>query len=166
MQSGWKAARKRGSAMARVRVKGPQDLGAAIVFIVIGIAGLVFGQDLAFGSSAKMGPGYFPTILSGLILALGAGLLIYSFIVDGPPIETVQVRPIALIVISILVFGYLLELLGLVVTAFLMTLVAAHARRKVNLRENIYLGIGLSVFSVLIFVRGLSQPLPVWWWAQ
>jgi len=152
--------------MARVRVKGPQDLGAAIVFIVIGIAGLVFGQDLAFGTSAKMGPGYFPTILSGLILALGVGLLIYSFIVDGPPIEPVQYRPIALIVISILVFGYLLELAGLVVTAFLMTLVAAYARRKVNLRENIYLGIGLSVFSVLIFVHGLAQPLPVWWWAQ
>jgi hypothetical protein len=152
--------------VARVRVKGPQDLGAAVVFILIGIAGLVFGQDLAFGTSAKMGPGYFPTILSALILALGAGLFIYSFIVDGPPIESVQFRPILLIVASILVFGYLLTSLGLVITAFLMTLVAAYARREVKLSENIYLGIGLAIFTVLIFVRGLSQPLPVWWWVQ
>lgn len=152
--------------MARAGVKGPQDLGAAVVFIVIGIAGLVFGQELAFGTSAKMGPGYFPAILSSLILLLGVGLLIHSFIVEGPPIEAVQFRPIILIVASILVFGYLLTLLGLVITALLMTLVAAYARREVNLKENIYLGIGLSIFTVLIFVRGLSQPLPVWWWAQ
>ena len=91
--------------MARVGVKGEQDLGAAVVFILIGIAGLVFGQDLAFGTSSKMGPGYFPTILSLLILALGAGLLIYSFIVDGPGIEKPQFRPLFFIVIAILAFG-------------------------------------------------------------
>jgi hypothetical protein len=152
--------------VARVRVKGPQDLGAAVVFILIGIAGLVFGQDLAFGNSAKMGPGYFPAILSTLILALGVGLMIYSFIVDGPPVEAVQFRPILLIVASILVFGYLLNLVGLVITAILMTLVAAYAGRDVKLRENIYLGIGLAIFTVLVFVRGLSQPLQVWWWVQ
>ena len=152
--------------VAKARVKGPQDLGAAVVFILIGIAGLVFGQDLAFGTSAKMGPGYFPAILSSLIFLLGVGLLIHSFIVDGPPVESIQFRPILLIVASILVFGYLLELAGLVVTALVMTIVAAYARREVNLRENILLGIGLSIFTVLIFVHGLSQPLPVWWWAQ
>ncbi|MFM9967328.1 MAG: tripartite tricarboxylate transporter TctB family protein [Burkholderiales bacterium] len=152
--------------MAKVSVEGPQDLGAAVVFIVIGIAGLVFGQDLAFGTSAKMGPGYFPMILSGLILLLGIGLCIHSLVVAGPKIDPVQFRPILLIVASILVFGYLLALVGLVITAFLMTVVAAYARREVDLRENIYLGLGLAIFVVAIFVYGLSQPLPIWWWAQ
>ena len=35
---------------AMVRVKSPQDLGAAFVFIAIGAAGLYFGRDLAFGA--------------------------------------------------------------------------------------------------------------------
>ena len=152
--------------MPGARVKGPQDLGAAMVFILIGIAGLVFGQELAFGTSAKMGPGYFPTILSILILALGVGLLIHAFIVAGPKIEAVQFRPIFFIVVSILVFGYLITLLGLAITAVIMTVVAAYARRGANLRENLWLGAGLAVFTVLVFVYGLSQPLNIWWWTS
>ena len=152
--------------MAGGKIKGPQDMGAAIVFMVIGIAGLVFGQDLAFGTSAKMGPGYFPMILSTLILLLGAGLLIHSFIVAGPDIDPVKFRPLFFIVVSILAFGYLLELLGLALTSVIMTVVAAYAGREVKLSENIWLGVGLAVFAVLVFVYGLSQPLPIGWWAS
>lgn len=148
--------------MARVRVRGPQDLGAAVVFILIGIGGLVFGQDLAFGSAEKMGPGYFPMILSGLILLLGAGLLIHSLIIEGPGIDPVQWRPMFFIVASILAFGYLLSLLGMVITAVIMTALAAYAQRGVNLRENLLLGAGLAIFAVLVFSYGLSQPLPIW----
>ena len=101
-----------------------------------------------------------------LILALGAGLLIYSFIVDGPGIEKPQFRPLFFIVIAILAFGYLLQLLGLVITAAIMTVVAAYARREVKLSENLWLGAGLALFSVLVFIVGLSQPLQIWWWAQ
>ncbi len=54
-----------------LRVKSPQDLGAGLVFLMIGGAGLYFGSDLTFGSSARMGPGYFPTLLSILIIAIG-----------------------------------------------------------------------------------------------
>ena len=54
-----------------VRVRSPQDLGAGVVFVVIGVAGYYFGRDLAFGSAARMGPGYFPMLLSVLIIAIG-----------------------------------------------------------------------------------------------
>ena len=43
-----------------VRVKeAPQNLGAGAVFVLIGVAGLYFGRELAFGTAARMGPGYF-----------------------------------------------------------------------------------------------------------
>ena len=54
-----------------LRVKSPQDLGAGLVFMLIGLAGLYFGSELAFGTAARMGPGYFPIVLSGLIMAIG-----------------------------------------------------------------------------------------------
>ena len=151
--------------MLRVRVRSPQDLGAAMVFMVIGIAGLAFGGELAFGSSAKMGPGYFPKILSVLILAIGAMLAVKAVTVDGPGIERVQLRPICFIIAAIVLFGALLPELGLVVTAILVTLLAAFARRVVNLRETLWLGAGLALFSVAVFVLALSQPLPIGWWA-
>jgi putative tricarboxylic transport membrane protein len=146
-----------------LRIKSPQDVGAAAVFVGIGLAGLYFGRDLAFGSSHNMGPGYFPVILSWIIVAIGAIVGVKAVSIEGPPVEPVQLRPMAIIIASILAFGYLVDLVGLALTAALVTLLAAFARRGVNLIETLLLAAGLGVFCVLVFVYGLSQPFPAWW---
>jgi hypothetical protein len=146
-----------------VRVKSPQDLGAGAVFVLIGVAGLYFGRELAFGTAARMGPGYFPTLLSILILAIGIIVAIRGLTTEGPPIEPVQLRPIAMIIAAILIFGVLIDVVGLVLTALLLTVFAAYARREVKLTETILLGAGLAAFTVAVFVYLLGQPLPAWW---
>jgi Tripartite tricarboxylate transporter TctB family len=146
-----------------LRIKSPQDVGAAIVFIAIGLGGLYFGRDLAFGSSHNMGPGYFPIILSWIIVAIGVIVGVKALSIQGPPIEPVQLRPITIIIASILVFGYLIDYVGLALTAALVTLLTAFARRGVNLVETLLLAAGLGIFCVLVFVYGLSQPFPAWW---
>src|SRR5262245_38463320 len=145
------------------RVKSPQDFGAAVVFMVIGVAGIYFGRELAFGTPARMGPGYFPTLLSIIIVALGLILGLRSLAIEGPPIERVQLRPLFFIVIAILAFGYLIDLVGLAITAVLLTVLAAYARPEVKITETLALGVGLGLFTVLVFVYALSQPLPAWW---
>ena len=77
--------------------------------MLIGLAGFCFGTDLAFGTAARMGPGYFPVLLSGLIIAIGLVLGLRGVTVEGPPIEPVQLRPISFIVAAILIFGFLIE---------------------------------------------------------
>jgi hypothetical protein len=146
-----------------VRVKSPQDLGAGAVFALIGVAGLYFGRELAFGTAARMGPGYFPTLLSILILAIGIIVAIRGLTTEGPPIEPVQLRPIAMIIAAILIFGVLIGVVGLALTALLLTVFAAYARREVKLTETILLGAGLAAFTVAVFVYLLGQPLPAWW---
>jgi Tripartite tricarboxylate transporter TctB family len=146
-----------------VRVKSPQDLGAGLVFVLIGLAGLYFGRELAFGTAARMGPGYFPILLSMLILAIGIIVGIRGLATEGPPIERVQLRPIAMIIAAILVFGVLIDVIGLALTALLLTVLAAYARRDVKLTETILLGAGLALFTVAVFVYLLGQPLPAWW---
>jgi hypothetical protein len=146
-----------------VRVKSPQDLGAGAVFVLIGLAGLYFGCELAFGTAARMGPGYFPILLSVLILAIGIIVAIRGLTTEGPPIEPVQLRPIAMIIAAILIFGVLIDVVGLALTALLLTVFAAYARREVKLTETILLGAGLAVFTVAVFVYLLGQPLPAWW---
>ena len=145
------------------RVKSPTDFGAAIVFMLIGLAGIYFGKDLTFGSSARMGPGYFPTIISFLILALGVIVGLRAIVIAGPSIEPVQLRPLMFVIASILVFGALIDRFGLAISAVALTLVAAYARRDVNLKETLALGAGLAIFSIVVFVYGLGQPLPAWW---
>jgi len=145
------------------RVKSPQDFGSAIVFLLIGLAGLYFGKDLTYGTASRMGPGYFPYLLSWLIIAIGVGVGFMSLTIEGPPIERPQLRPIFFVLVSVVVFGYLMSYVGLAITGVVMTLIAAFARRNFNLLESVALGIGLSIGCVLIFVYGLGQPLPAWW---
>jgi hypothetical protein len=146
-----------------LRVRSPQDLGAGLVFTLIGLAGFYFGTDLTFGTPARMGPGFFPVLLSGLIIAIGLVLALKGVAVEGPPIEPVQLRPISFIVAAILIFGFLIESIGLALTAVLLTIFAAYARPEVKLRETILLGVGLAMFTVLVFVYLLGQALPAWW---
>jgi hypothetical protein len=131
--------------------------------VLIGLAGLYFGRELAFGTAARMGPGYFPILLSVLILAIGIIVAIRGLTTEGPPIEPVQLRPIAMIIAAILIFGVLIDVVGLALTALLLTVFAAYARREVKLTETILLGAGLAVFTVAVFVYLLGQPLPAWW---
>jgi hypothetical protein len=147
--------------MPRLRVRSPQDLGAAVIFLAIGAAALAFRGDLEYGTTARMGPAYFPTILGWLILAIGAGLAVSSLKVDGPPIQRVQPRPLIMIVVAVLMFGYLLEIAGLAVSAIIVTLVAAYARRSANWKEALVLGAGLAAFTIAVFVLALNQPLPI-----
>jgi len=145
------------------RVKAPQDFGAAIVIMVIGLAGLYFGADLTMGTAGRMGPGYFPRLLSWLIVAIGAVVGLRSLAFAGPPIELPKFRPLFFVCVAIIVYGYMMAWFGLFPTAIVMTLIAAYARRSVNLVETIIFAVGMSVFTVLVFVYALGQPLPPWW---
>ncbi|HEY4774831.1 MAG TPA: tripartite tricarboxylate transporter TctB family protein [Xanthobacteraceae bacterium] len=145
------------------RVKSPQDFGAGIVFLLIGIAGVYFARDLTYGTAARMGPGYFPTQLGWLIIAIGAFVGIKSLMIEGPPVERPVLRPIVFVLTAIVIFGYVMNYVGLAITAVVMTLIGSLARRNVNLIEALVLGVGLSIGTIVIFVYGLGQPLPAWW---
>jgi hypothetical protein len=146
-----------------LRIKSPQDFGAALIFIAIGIAGVCFGRDLQFGTASRMGPGYFPVILSWVIIGIGVIVGFKALTIEGPRIEPLQLRPILVIIAAILAFGYMIDRVGLAITAVLLTILAGLARRDVNLLETVLLGAGLAIFSVLLFVYALSQPFPAWW---
>ena len=145
------------------RVRSPQDLGAGAVFLLIGAAGAYFGSDLAAGTAARMGPGYFPVLLSWLIIGIGVIVAARGLTIEGLAVEPVQLRPLLFVVDAILMFGFLLDTIGLALTAIVLTLVAAYARRDASLGEALLLGTGLALFAVLVFVYALSQPLPAWW---
>jgi hypothetical protein len=136
------------------------------VFFVIGGAGLWFGRELERGTAAKMGTGYFPFILSWLILLIGVVLVARSLALDGPAVERPQWRPIAFIIGAVVGFGYLLQWTGLLAAALMVTLIAAYARQNVRLRDYFWLGAGLAVFTAAVFVFALNQPLPLWWGAE
>jgi hypothetical protein len=147
------------------RVKSGQDFGAGVMFMLIGIAGIYFGKDLTYGSAIRMGPGFFPVWLSWIIIGLGAIIGLRGLSYDGPPIEMPQFRPLFMILLAIVIFGYVVEQVGLAITTIVLTLIAAYARdhREVSLKEQLIFGVCMGIALVIAFVYILGQPLPPWW---
>ena len=148
-----------------LRVKSPQNLGAAVIFIGLALIGLVYGRDLPFGSAAKMGPGFFPTILSLLILGIGLLNVARALTIDGPEIEKPHWRPLTFVCAAMMIFGLTINYIGLALSAALLTFLAAGARSDARWRVTAVLAVVLGVFSVLLFVYGLGQSMPAWWGA-
>ena len=49
-----------------------KDFWTGVVYIAIGAAAIFIGRDYGMGTAMKMGPAYFPVILSGLLILIGA----------------------------------------------------------------------------------------------
>ncbi|WP_413757962.1 tripartite tricarboxylate transporter TctB family protein, partial [Vibrio vulnificus] len=59
-----------------------RDFWAGLLYLIIGAAALYMAADYEMGTAISMGPGYFPKVLSGLLILIGAASLVRSFIVE------------------------------------------------------------------------------------
>jgi hypothetical protein len=79
---------------------------------------------------------------------------------------TIYYRPnakaLVLISAACVVYGYLMKPLGLVVATALLVFISAFGGHQFKWREVAILYVLLIVFSVLVFVKGLTLPFPLW----
>jgi hypothetical protein len=145
-----------------IRLKKPQDLGAAILFVLLGCICLWLGRDYRYGTLARMGPGFFPLTLSWLLIGFGVviGALAFSFN-EGPKVTIPNWRGLLIVIVAIILFGMLINSAGLLITAFIVPLVAAFASTEVRRKEAVILSLLVSIACVAVFVYGLRQPIPV-----
>jgi len=145
-----------------VKIKSPKDFWAGLMFIAFGLFFMIGARDLELGSAARMGPAYFPTMLGGLIAAIGGIVFFQSFVAKGGGVSAFPLRLMFYITLSLLVFAYLLKLIGLVLALALLIVVSAFAGHEFKLKEVLLLSAVLIVVSVLVFVKGLGLPFPLW----
>jgi len=145
-----------------MKIKAPRDFWAGLMFIAFGLFFLVVAQmNYQMGTAVRMGPGYFPTVLGGLLAVLGAIVLFQSITTDGPPVAEFHFRPLIFILISSLAFAYLLKPLGLVLATAALIFISAYGGHEFKWKEVAWLTLVLVIFSVIVFVKGLTLPFPV-----
>lgn len=145
-----------------MNIKSPKDFWAGLLFIAFGLFSLLVARNYRMGSATSMGPAYFPTLLGGLMAALGGIVLFRSFAVKGSKVPAISFRQIFFITLSLLAFGYLLKPLGLVLALVLLIGISAFAGHEFRLPEVVVLSTALIVLAVLVFVKGLGLPFPLW----
>jgi len=132
------------------------------MFIAVGLFFLIGARNYELGSAARMGPAYFPTMVGGLLAMIGVVVFFQSLVVKGGKVAAFPIRLILFMTVALLLFGYLLKPLGLVAALTLLVVVSAFAGHEFKLKEVLVLASALIVLSVLVFVKGLGQPFPLW----
>lgn len=140
-----------------------KDLLAGAVFIAFGLAFALGALDYEVGTPLRMGPGYVPLVLGLLLAALGAAIVVKGFLAgEGEPVGDVPIRAIVLIVAAFIFFGVTVRGLGVVLSLFGTTVLAALARERTTPLNALVIALGLTVASVLIFIVALQLRLPLW----
>ena len=142
-------------------IRSAKDFWSGLLYICLGSSAIMIARDYAMGTAVKMGPAYFPTILGALLVLIGAISVIRSFVVSGTPIGAFAFKGLSFIIVSTMIFGFLVRGAGLIVALPLLVIMSAYGSTRFRWRPTIVMAFGLTLFCVLVFIKGLGIPLPI-----
>ena len=142
-------------------IRDPRDFWSGAIFIAVGLAANFIGSDYPMGSAGRMGPGYFPTVLGGLLAVLGAVSVVRSLIRRGDTIGRFSIKNLLLVLGATVLFGLLVRNFGLAPAIVALVLAGGLASSKFRVGPFVLLAVGMAVFAVLVFVKALGLPMPV-----
>jgi hypothetical protein len=146
-----------------MKIKSPKDFWSGVMFLGVGLFFIAWAMTYyQMGTAVRMGPAYFPTLLGGLLAFLGLIVLAESFVAEGPKVPQFAFRPLVMISIGCVAYGYLMKPLGLVLATAALVYISALGGHEFKWKEVTVLYVILIVFSWLVFVKGLTLPFPMW----
>jgi hypothetical protein len=142
-------------------IRSSKDFWTGLIYIFFGTSAIIIAREYPMGTAIKMGPAYFPTILGGLLILIGILSLIRSFRKAGTPIGSFALKGLALIVVSTVLFGLLVRGAGLVIALPILVIISAYASKEFRWLPTVLMAAGITLFCILVFLKGLGIPLPV-----
>lgn len=147
-----------------MHIKNQKDFWAGVMFVLFGGFFAGFGTQYTFGTAARMGPGYFPTVL-GVIL-IGLGLLVAVTGLSKNNTEEKVARftwdVLGLIIGSVVLFGALLNPLGLIGSLLVLILVSSYASHEHTWKASLGNSVVLISLCMFVFVYALKLQFQLW----
>lgn len=146
--------------------------------LIVGAGAIWIASDYSYGTVTAMGPGFVPTLVAGMLSALGVLTLALGGrdVADAPRQDEDSVadgmtdargafatlRVMVCVVGAIVLFGLCVKPLGLAVTIFLVVLVAGLAHPEARPAALITLALSLSAAACIGFVMLLGLQIGLW----
>lgn len=139
------------------------DFWAGIFCIAIGAVALLLLADTRMGTLAHMGPAFMPVWLARILVVLGLLISLRSLASSTHlTLDWRKLRPLLLILGSILFFAVALQYLGFALTSFGLLMLAAAAGRDFRWREALVIGALIAAAASLLFIVALQINIPMW----
>jgi len=147
-----------------MRIGDQKNFWSGVMFLVLGLAFAGFAQNYDMGTAQRMGPAYFPTVLGGLLAALGLVIAIKAMrnTEPGGDVERFHFGPLLIVLGAVTLFGALLRPAGLVIALLVLIGMSAYASHEFRLREIVPLAAFLVLLVLAVFVWGLGLVIPMW----
>jgi len=147
-----------------LHIRNQKDFAAGAIYIVAGAGFSIGALNYKLGDPARMGPGFFPFWI-GVLLALVGVATTLSALRRGRPAETIQrpeLRAMAWVLGAVVLFGLLLQPLGLVLALVALVLVSSRASHEFRWKGALVNTVVLILFSLGAFIWGIKLQIALW----
>lgn len=138
-----------------------RDFWAGAMLAAIGVIAMIIARDYPFGTTLRMGPGYFPTVLGGVLILFGLALVVRGVRSTENIDAGWSLRAFVLLPLSLVLFGLLVERAGFVPALVALIFASAAAGTEFKLIEIALLAVVLTALCVGVFIWGLGLPYPL-----
>lgn len=137
------------------------DLASGAMFVALGGYFALEAMKYDFGTPFRMGPGFMPIVLGGILVSLGVAVAITG--IGKPDTEAPPPWPwrgIVLVLGTIMFFAATIRGLGFIPVVLISGLATALSSSRNSLLSALVVSVGLCVLCMLIFVIGLGLLVP------
>ncbi|MCU0559217.1 MAG: tripartite tricarboxylate transporter TctB family protein [Desulfobacterales bacterium] len=145
----------------KTELRSNKDVWAGLMFFGTGAGAMWIARAYPLGTALNMGPGYFPMLLSGLLILVGLYIMLRGLRRSEAIEGSWSIRALILLPLSIVGFGVLMRHAGFVPALVALVLISAAAGREFKFKEALLLSFYLCVLSVAVFIWGLGLPYPL-----
>lgn len=141
-------------------IKNQKDFWSGALFTAFGLGVLAVARHYPFGTTTRMGAGFFPMVLAAVLAIFGVIIIVKACLTKRrDDIANTAMMPLVLVIVATVFYGALVQEAGFVAVTFISVLIAARASRRGGWVPQLLLAAGTTLCCFLIFIQGLGLPL-------
>jgi hypothetical protein len=145
----------------KIELRNNRDFWTGIMFIGTGAASILIARGYPFGTTMRMGPGYFPTMLGAILILFGLYVLAIGLRTGDKITVHCSLRALIVLSLSLVGFGALMTHAGFIPALAVLIFGSASAGRDFKFFEILLLTVILTGLSAAVFIWGLGLPYPL-----
>ena len=136
-----------------------KDFWSGLMLIAIGGGAVFIARNYPFGSSLRMGPGYFPTVLGAFLVLFGVYFVGKGLRSSAEKLEGGwALRALIILPLSLVLFGLLIDRAGFIPAMLALIIGSATAGTQFKLIEVLLFSVLMTALCVVVFVWLLGLP--------
>ena len=138
-----------------------RDFWAGLFLIVTGAVAMFISRDYPMGSALRMGPGYFPMVLGGIVVVFGIYVLAQGVINKELVKGNWAIRPLIILPASTALFGWMMDEVGFIPATIVLVYFSSLAGKDFKFLEVTISAAVLTISCTGVFIYGLGLPYPL-----